>query len=277
MVTRFLGSRVSKSRYLEAWNNVGHQIERRFISHWSHGRCHFGVWVFEVIEERWSKFCSSYERWKAWVDKWQESMWEIEYSGEDRWHVFINRWSQSSLTISGFWMLKNRDSCSQIHEVVKSETLNQWKVLLGRQPLLNTSGFDISTVSKTRGQRSLIQNSRSREMRHNCGGGCNQRFRQFNISGFRGWRDKKLNSRNRDIVKPKILIRQRERSYCWSGDLGRCLVFDHAGILIRTCVKTPLCVWDSLWGIEESIWFRAYLEQSCVDLGPRVGGLRQKT
>jgi hypothetical protein len=35
---------------------------------------------------------------------------------------------------------------------VKSETLNRRKVLLGSQPLLNASGFDNSTVLKTRGR-----------------------------------------------------------------------------------------------------------------------------
>jgi hypothetical protein len=59
------------------------------------------------------------------VDRWQESTWETEYSGEDRWRVLVNRWSQSSLTISGFWRLENRETCIRIREVAKSETLNR--------------------------------------------------------------------------------------------------------------------------------------------------------
>jgi hypothetical protein len=90
------------------------------------------------------------------INRWQDSTSEIEDIGVDRWRVFVNRWSQTLLTISWFWRLKSRESCIQIREIVKSETPNLRKVLLGSQPLLNSSGFNISLFSKIRGQGSLF-------------------------------------------------------------------------------------------------------------------------
>jgi hypothetical protein len=43
--------------------------------------------------------------------------------------ALVARWSQASLTVSRFRRLESQKSRIRIHEVVKSEILNRWKVL----------------------------------------------------------------------------------------------------------------------------------------------------